>query len=158
MARPGKRVICLAGDGSIQMNIQELQTVVQHRLPIKVFVLSNGGYLSIRTTQTNFFGLAVGAGPESGVSFPDMVKLAEAYGIPACRIAGPGFGQQLDRLLEQDGPFLCDVVLEQAQTFEPRLSSRSLPDGRMVTAPLEDMFPFLDRDEFCRNMLIPTLE
>jgi acetolactate synthase I/II/III large subunit len=158
VARPGKRVVCLAGDGSIQMNVQELQTIAHHRLPVKLFVLNNGGYLSIRTTQKNFFGNLVGEGPESGVSFPDMAKLAAAYGIPACRIAGPDFGPQIDDALAAEGPFLADVVLDREQTFEPRLSSRRLPDGRIVTAPLEDMFPFLDRDELRCNMLTPGAE
>ena len=158
VARRGKRVVCLAGDGSLQMNVQELQTVAHHRLPVKLFVLNNGGYLSIRTTQKNFFGNLVGEGPESGVSFPDMVKLAGAYGIPAQRIAGPDFASQIENVLSSDGPFLADVILDREQTFEPRLSSRRLPDGRIVTAPLEDMFPFLDREELRRNMLVPEGE
>lgn len=149
----GRRVVCLEGDGSIQMNIQELQTVVHHRLPVKLFVLNNDGYLSIRATQQNFFGRLVGEGPESGVSFPDMVKVATAYGIPARRISGPDFGAQIDDVLASDGPFLADVVLDREQGFEPRLSSRRLPDGRIVTAPLEDMFPFLSREELRANMI-----
>ena len=152
VARRGKRVVCLAGDGSIQMNVQELQTVAHHRLPVKLFVLNNGGYLSIRTTQKNFFGNLVGEGPQSGVSFPDMVKLAAAYGIPARRIAGPDFAPLIDETLGGEGPCLAEVVIDQEQTFEPRLSSRRLPDGRIVTAPLEDMFPFLDREELRRNL------
>ncbi|HVS34996.1 MAG TPA: thiamine pyrophosphate-binding protein [Gemmataceae bacterium] len=155
VARRGKRVICLAGDGSLQMNVQELQTVAHHRFPIKLFVLSNGGYLSIRTTQKNFFGNLVGEGPESGVSFPDILKLARAYGLPAQRIAGPDFAAQVEAVLQSDGPVVAEVVLDREQTFEPRLSSRRLPDGRIVTAPLEDMFPFLDREELRKNMLVP---
>ena len=158
VAREGKRVICLAGDGSIQMNLQELQTVVHNCLNIKIFVLSNGGYLSIRTTQKNFFGNLVGEGPSSGVGFPDMLKLAQAYGIPCLKIDEPNFGPLVARGLAGDGPFLCEVVLDQAQTFEPRLSSRQLPDGRIVTAPPEDMFPFLDREEFRSNLLIPQAD
>ena len=158
VAREGKRVICLAGDGSIQMNIQELETVIHNRMNIKVFLLSNGGYLSIRTTQKNFFGHLVGEGPTSGVGFPDMLKLAQAYGIPSLKIDGPDFGPEVARALAGDGPFLCEVVLDQAQTFEPRLSSRQLPDGRIVTAPPEDMFPFLDREEFRSNLLIPQAD
>ena len=86
IAREGKRVICLAGDGSIQLNIQELQTIVHHRLPIKIFVLNNRGYLSIRITQKNFFGEFIGESPDSGTSFPDIVQIAAAYRLPACRI------------------------------------------------------------------------
>jgi acetolactate synthase I/II/III large subunit len=158
VARGGKRVVCLAGDGSIQMNLQELQTVAHHRFPIKLFVLSNGGYLSIRTTQKNFFGHLVGEGPDSGVSFPDMVKLAGAYDIPACRLDTADFAERLPGILAGEGPMLCEVVLDQTQTFEPRLSSKQLPDGRIVTAPLEDMFPFLDKDELRQNLLIPCAE
>jgi acetolactate synthase-1/2/3 large subunit len=154
MARPGKRVICLAGDGSIQMNIQELQTLCQYRLPVKVFVLNNAGYLSIRSTQTGFFGRLTGAGPESGVSFPDMVKIAGAYGIPASRMEQEQFEPALDAILQSDGSAVVDVVLDPAQGFEPRLSSRQLPDGKIVTAPIEDMFPFLDREELRENLLI----
>jgi len=153
IARNGKRVICLAGDGSIQMNLQELQTIIHHRLPIKIFVLSNGGYLSIRTTQTNFFGKQTGSGPSSGVSTPDMLKIAAAYGIPAIKIDQKDFAPLIRQSLATDGPFLADVTLDQSQAFEPRLSSRQLPDGRLETAPLEDMYPFLDRDELKNNML-----
>ena len=153
-----RRVICLAGDGSLQMNIQELQTLAHYRLPIKVLVLNNGGYLSVRQTQDNFFGgNAVGAGPKSGVSFPDAVKIAEAYGLPAARLDRADFQDELRRLLKGDEPLVCDVVLDPRQNFEPKLSSRQLPDGRMVSAPLEDMFPFLSREELRDNMLVPLL-
>jgi acetolactate synthase-1/2/3 large subunit len=155
VARGGKRVVCLAGEGSLQMNVQELQTLAHHRWPVKLFVLNNGGYLSIRNTQKNFFGREVGAGPDSGVSFPDSLKLAGAYGIPACRIDVPDFDALLDGALGGDGPFLADVVLDPEQGFEPRLSSRQLPDGRIVSAPLEDMYPFLGREELRSNLFIP---
>lgn len=150
----GRRVICLAGDGSLQMNIQELQTVVQNGLPLKIIVLNNDGYLSIRTSQKNFFGGTIGESQASGVSFPDYVKLAEAYGIPACRIAEAGFVPALREALDAPGPALLEVMLDPAQGFEPRQSSRQLPDGRIVSAPLEDMFPFLERDELRENLLI----
>jgi acetolactate synthase-1/2/3 large subunit len=154
VARPGKRVICLAGDGSIQLNIQELQTIAHHRLPVKIFVLNNGGYLSIRQTQSNFFGRLVGESPASGVSFPDMVKLAGAYGIPSSRIDSPGQFSRLAQILEEPGPALCDVRLDPAQEFEPRLKSRQLPDGRLVSPNLEDMYPFLPAEELQANLLI----
>ena len=157
-ARKGKRVICLAGDGSIMMNIQELQTVAHYKLPIVIFVLSNGGYLSIRSTQSNFFGNLIGEGPQSGVGFPDFVKLADAHGLPAMRLHDDNFAAQIDEALAHGGPILCEVVLDQSQTFEPKLSSKKLPDGRMVTAPLEDMAPFLPREELKANMLVPVLE
>jgi acetolactate synthase-1/2/3 large subunit len=158
VARGGKRVICLAGDGSLQMNIQELQTVAHHRWPLKLFVLNNGGYLSIRQTQSNFFGLQVGATAESGVSFPDHVKLAAAYGLGATRLEGPDFVDALREVLASPGPEVCEVMLDRVQTFEPKLTSRRLPDGRMISSPLEDMAPFLSREELHSNLLIPPLE
>ena len=158
VARDGKRVICLAGDGSSMMNIQELQTIAHNRLPVVIFILSNGGYLSIRNTQANFFGHLIGEGPESGVSFPDFVQLAKAHGLPAMRLDGEGFAEQIKEALAHDGPILCEVILDRSQSFEPKLSSKRLPDGRMVTAPLEDMAPFLDREELLSNMLVPLLE
>lgn len=158
VARGGRRVICLAGDGSLQMNLQELQTVAHHRWPVKLFVLNNGGYLSIRQTQSNFFGLQVGATAESGVSFPDHVKLAAAYGLGATRLEGPDFKESLRGVLASPEPEVCEVMLDRKQTFEPKLTSRRLPDGRMVSSPLEDMFPFLSREELRENMLVPLLE
>jgi acetolactate synthase-1/2/3 large subunit len=149
----GRRVICLAGDGSLQMNIQELQTVVHHQLPVKVIVYNNNGYLSIRTTQNNFFGgNLVGEGPTSGVSFPDPVKLAQAYGIPAIRVQTKDCAQVLQEFLARPGPGLVEAILDPAQGVEPRLTSRVLADGSMVTAAFEDMYPFLDRDELASNM------
>jgi acetolactate synthase-1/2/3 large subunit len=158
VARDGKRVVCLAGDGSIQLNIQEFQTVVHHQLPIKIFVLNNNGYLSIRTTQSSFFGRLIGESPSSGVSFPDMVKIATAYGLPAMRLDQPDFAEQIDQTLAMPGPVLCEVKLDLQQAFEPRSSSKQLSDGRIVSAPLEDMYPFLGRDELLENMLIPPME
>jgi acetolactate synthase-1/2/3 large subunit len=148
-----ERVICLAGDGSIMMNLQELQTIAHHRLPIKIFVLNNRGYLSIRTSQTNFFGRLAGAGPDNGVSFPDFVAVAMAFGIPAHRLASADFPKQLDGILSEPGPSLCDIILDETQGFEPRMSSRKLDDGTIVSPPLEDMFPFLERDELASNMI-----
>jgi acetolactate synthase-1/2/3 large subunit len=149
------RVVCLAGDGSLQMNIQELQTVVNYNLPVKIVVLNNNGYLSIRTSQNNFFGNTVGESPASGLSFPDYVKLANAYGIPAYRLDQENFSTTLKEALETPGPALLDVILDPNQGFEPRQSSRQLPDGRIVSAPLEDLYPFLEREEFHGNLLIP---
>jgi acetolactate synthase-1/2/3 large subunit len=156
LASRGKpqRVICLAGDGSIMLNLQELQTIAHARLPIKVFVLNNRGYLSIRTTQNNFFKRLTGAGPESGVSFPDFIALGKAFGLPTRSLSGPQFPDALQEVLDAPGPALCEIVLDETQGFEPRASSRQLEDGRIVSAPLEDMYPFLDRDELARNMLV----
>ncbi len=151
----GRRVICLAGDGSAQMNIQEMATIAQHRPEMKVFILNNGGYLSIRSTQANFFKLLVGEGPQSGIAFPDYAALARAYGLPAVTLDVGRPAEHLAEILARPGPELVVVELDRAQGFEPKLSSKRLPDGRMVTAPLEDMAPFLDRAEFARHMLVP---
>ena len=158
VAREGKRVICLAGDGSVQLNIQELQTIAHHQLPVKFFVLNNGGYLSIRGTQDSFFQKRMGEGPGSGLSFPDTRKLATAYGLPSIRIGPENCAEGIEEVLAMEGPVVCEVMLDPAQRFEPRLASRRLDDGRMVSSPLEDMFPFLDRDELRENLLIPPAE
>jgi acetolactate synthase-1/2/3 large subunit len=154
VARAGKRVVCLAGDGSIQFNIQELQTIVHHGLPVKIFVLNNGGYLSIRQTQNNFFGNLVGESAASGVSFPNVEKLACAYGLPATSIRSVADFPRIAAMLEAPGPALCEVHLDPAQEFEPRLKSRQLPDGMLVSPNLEDMYPFLEPAELASNLLI----
>ena len=151
-ARPGKRVVCIAGDGSIQMNIQELQTVVHHHLPLKIFVLNNSGYLSMRMTQTGFFGRLTGESASSGASFPDMVRVGCAYGIPSLRIDRLAQLDEVNRALAAEGPALIDIVLDPAQEFEPRSRARQLPDGRIVSPNLEDMYPFLDETELMDNV------
>ena len=154
-----KQVICLAGDGSLQMNIQELQTVVHHHLPIKLFVLNNNGYLSIRQTQDTFFeGRHVACDKNSGVSFPDIVKLAKAYGLPAMRIESHDrIKEKIKEIIEIPGPVVCEVCLLPDQKFSPRVASEKKSDGRIISKPLEDMFPFLPREEFNSNMIIEPL-
>jgi acetolactate synthase I/II/III large subunit len=154
-----ERVICLAGDGSIQMNLQELQTIAGYRLPIKIFVLNNQGYHSIRQTQTNYFpSTMMGCDPATGVTFPSAEKLAFAYGLPFRRCSHlDELTASIQSTLSEEGPQMCEIVIDSNQPFAPKLSSRQLPDGRMVSAPLEDMFPFLEREEFLSNMLIPVL-
>jgi acetolactate synthase-1/2/3 large subunit len=151
----GGRVICLAGDGSLQMNVQELQTVVTHQLPVKIFVLRNGGYLSIRQTQTGFFhGRLIGTGATCGVTFPDMAKVGTAYGIPSFVVEKLSDLEMVKAELAKPGPSLFDVQLDVAQEFEPRLRSRILPDGTIQTPNLEDMYPFLSPEELAENMLV----
>jgi acetolactate synthase-1/2/3 large subunit len=159
IAREGGRVVCLAGDGSVMLNVQELQTIAGAQLPIKLFVLNNSGYLSIRLTQRNFFpDNPVGAGPESGVTFPDFERLAYGFRIAFRRCSThAGLRDAIAGTLEGNGPQMCEIVLDPEQPFSPRVSSKRLPDGRMVTAPLEDMFPFLPRDEFLESMVVPTV-
>ena len=152
-------VVCFEGDGSIQMNIQELQTLLNYKLPVKLFVYNNGGYLSIKTTQRSFFeGHFVGSEAGSGVILPSFEKLAAAYGLPYCRLRN---NQELDAKLPgifaTEGPVLVEVMLDPFEVLGPKAASKRLPDGTMVSAPLEDMAPFLPRDEFEANMLIPAL-
>jgi len=156
IAAPRRRVICLAGDGSAMMNLQELQTLAGLDLPIKVFILNNKGYHSIRQTQQNFFSdNIVGCGTESGLSFPNWEKLAAGFGLPFFRCAShANLTADIRAALSAPGPVLCEVLLDLAQQFSPKLSSRRLEDGRMVTAPLEDMFPFLSREEMQDNMIV----
>jgi acetolactate synthase I/II/III large subunit len=152
-----KDVVCIAGDGSLQMNIQELQTVKQYNLPIKLFVLNNEGYLSIRQTQEAFFeSRYVGCDSSCGVSFPDITSIASAYGLPVSVIeTHDNIEDRVSAVLTAEGPVVCEVRLLPDCKFEPKLSSERMPDGRMVSKPLEDMYPFLDRDEFKGNMLAP---
>jgi acetolactate synthase-1/2/3 large subunit len=154
VARPGQRIICLGGEGSMMLNLQELQTVAHYKLPVKVIILNNDGYLSQRMTQSSFFnGLLIGEGPKSGVSFPDMVKIGKAFGLPSVRLENPAFQAALAKFLDAPGPGLANIILDRDQMFEPKLSSRRLADGRMVSAKLEDMSPFLDREELKTNLL-----
>jgi len=151
-----RRIICFAGDGSIQMNIQELQTIRHHNLPIKIFIFENNGYVSIIQTQENLFGSNfVGCSPEFGVSFPDFTKVLAAYNLPVSIIDNhENLDKKISHVLKTDGPCGCVVKLVRDYKFSPKISSQKLPDGRMVSKPLEDMFPFLNRKEFYENMLI----
>jgi acetolactate synthase-1/2/3 large subunit len=151
-----RRTICLGGDGSLQMNIQELQTLATHAWPLTIFVIDNGGYLSIRTTQTNFFGRLIGESSASGIGFPDWVSLARAYGIEADRIDDPAtMGRQLDAALAASGPYLAHVVVDPEQGFEPRVRSRQLPDGTITSPALDDLYPFLSEEEAESNRVRP---
>lgn len=154
-ARDKKDVICIAGDGSIMMNLQELQTIKHYNLPIKIFVLNNNGYSSIRQTQRNFFGeKLVACSSESGVSTPDFTKVATAFELPSVKIEkGDDIQKSIALVLANKGPIICEVMLDHDYIFQPKLSSEKLPDGRIVSKPLEDMFPFLDRAEFESNII-----
>lgn len=148
-------VICLEGDGSIMMNLQELQTVKTNKLPLKIFVLKNGEYISIIQTQRNFFeGRLTGCNVQSGVEVPDFVKVAEAFGLPAVRInKNSELADKLAEVLAMPGPVVCEVDCTENYTFAPKLSARKLPDGTMISPSLEDMYPFLDRKEMEENTL-----
>jgi acetolactate synthase-1/2/3 large subunit len=160
IARPDlARIICLAGDGSIMMNLQELETIAGRKLPVKIFVLNNSGYHSIRQTQANFFAdNIVGCGTDSGLSFPDFGRVAEAFGLPFQRCARHAdLDAKIAATLDAPGAALGEIMLDLTQAFSPKLSSRKLEDGSMITAPLEEMAPFLSREELKSNMLVPLL-
>jgi len=153
VARCGKRVICIDGDGSLQMNIQELQTIIHNQLNIKLFVLNNDGYHSIRQTQINLFKPPLcGVSSENGISFPSLEKIAYAYGFPYVKIDDvQTVSEKIKETLNTAGPIIAEVLLDPAQFFSPKLSAKKLPDGTMVSPPLEDMYPFLPKDEMKRN-------
>ncbi len=160
VAAPGRDIILLTGDGSIQMNLQELQTIIHHRMPIKIFLINNGGYHSIRQTQKNFFGEPlVGIGVDSrDLSFPSMEKLAWAYGYPYLSARHNGeVGEAVEKTLAAEGPMICEVFVTMDQNFEPKSAAKRLPDGTMVSPPLEDLAPFLSEAEMDANMLIPRI-
>jgi acetolactate synthase-1/2/3 large subunit len=159
-AAPDRRVVCLAGDGSIMLNLQEMQTIVGNRLPIKLIILNNDGYSSIRQTQQNYFpDNVVGCGPESGLTFPDFGVLGAAFGFEVHRCSRHDeLAAALRAMLDGKGPQLLEVMLDPEQSFSPKLASRQLPDGSMVSSPLEDLAPFLPREELAENMLIPEVE
>ncbi len=155
-----RRTVVVDGDGGFQFNIQELETVSRLNLPIKFFVLNNNGYASIRASQSAWFGKAsIGCDRETGLSVPDLSKIAESYGIKGMVIENQSrLNADVRRVLDYPGPVVCDVRVIPDESRSPRLSSVQKPDGSLVSRPLEDLFPFLDRDEFRANMLIPVLE
>ena len=152
---PGEEIVCLAGDGSIMMNLQELQTISHHKMPIKIFLLNNNGYSSIKQTQNNYFpDNSVGFDPASGVTFPDFQKIASSFEVPSKRCSLlSNLATDIEHCLSQKGPFLLEVILDPEQIFSPKLSSRRLEDGSIVSATLEDMSPFLSEVELTSNML-----
>lgn len=152
-------VICIAGDGSIQLNLQELATIAKEQLPIKIFILNNGGYHSIRQTQKNYFTMPLlGVGQSSGLFFPDMEYIASAYQLPFMRCTHHrDMATMVAKTLNSHQPAICELMITEEQAFAPKMSSRRLADGRMVSAPLEDMAPFLSREELASNMLIEMM-
>lgn len=161
VANHKKRTVLVTGEGSLQMNIQELQTIIQNKLPIIIFVMNNQGYHSIRMTQTNFFGKPlVGVGPESGdLSFPDLEKISHAYGFDFKRCAqASDVIPSIEWALNHNAPCICEMMLSTKQITEPKVASKKLPNGQMVSATLEDMAPFLSKEELKENMYIPLVE
>lgn len=154
-----KPVILTVGDGSIQFNIQELQTIASYKLPIKIFVYDNKGYLSIRNTQKGFFnGYYVASDNKTGVICPDMIKIAKAYGIPGIKIRNhTGLKSGIKKVLNMSGPVVCVLNMPEQIEVIPRMGSEILPNGTMASKPMEDMYPYLDREDFKENMIIKPL-
>lgn len=159
IASGGKRTVNVNGDGGFQMNIQELETVHRLDLPIKYFVLNNQGYASMRITHRNYFqGRLVASDASSGLTLPDVRKIADAYGIPNNQILNNGeIGGKIREAFETKGPFITEVMVDPEEVTGPKVKSFIGGDGKMVSKPLEDLAPFLDREEFLQNMMIPPL-
>lgn len=158
IAHAKRRTITVDGDGGLQLNIQELEVIRRLQLPIKLFVLNNDGYASIRTSQSRYFGRLAGADASSGVTLPALEGVAHAYGIPYATITSDHeLQRQVRDLIDASGPCLIEVKTPREEPRAPSLSSMRRPDGSMVSKPLEDLWPFLPRDEFLKNMIIPPL-
>jgi acetolactate synthase-1/2/3 large subunit len=155
-ARDKGEVMCLNCDGGMMMNLQELQTVAHHNLPIKLFIFNNDGYLMIKHTQKALFGKStVGIDKATGVSCPDFSKLATAFGFPSYQIhTWENFDEVVPRVQAHTGPVICEVFMDPQQPFLPKLSVAQLPGGGMVSPPLEDLSPFLDRADLEKDMLV----
>ena len=156
LASGNRRTVSIDGDGGFWMNIQDLETVRRLKLPAKLFVLNNNGYGSIRATQTSHFGgFMVGSGPDSGLTLPDIRGVSSAFGIDVFRLENhEDIRKRAAEMLNTAGPAVCEVMVSPQQTTAPRLASHRLPDGRMASRPLEDLWPFLEREELARIMSI----
>lgn len=159
VANGSKRTICIDGDGSFQMNLQELQTVIYYNLNLKIFYINNNGYHSIRQTQSSFFEPPlVGVCNGNGISFPNMEKICGAYGIPYVKVESlSDISKKIQQVVKSDGPYFCEIVVDSRQNFEPKLSSKALPDGTIVSPPIDDMYPFLDRQEYEKNKDVDSI-
>lgn len=155
MANEKRETLVITGDGSLQMNLQEFATIKHNKLPIKVFILNNNGYLLIRHTQHNFMeDRLVGESPETGVWCPDSMEIAKAYGIKGVRIERAAeVEEKLREVLAYEGAVICEVMTPDWQLLVPRIASDKMPDGRLVARNYEDMFPYLPAEEVKRNMV-----
>ena len=159
VANNKQKTIGIVGDGGLQMNIQELQTIATYQLPISLFVINNGGYLTIKSMQQNHFGRLVGSDSSSNVDCPDMEKIAAAYNLDFIRLHDhDSLHDKLDFVLNHKKPIICEIMMNPDQALIPRVSSMKMPDGRVVSKPMEDLFPFLPREEFEKNMIVDSVE
>lgn len=156
LANNKRTTICIDGDGGFFMNIQELELVNRYNLPIKFFILNNNGYGSIRTTQnTHFAGRVVASDPESGLTLPSIEKNAYAYNIPYAMIKNQlNLKQDILDILNISGPIICEIIVDPNHKTLPKASVYKKNDGSFETRPMEDLAPFLDRQEFLNNLLI----
>lgn len=156
----GKNTVCVTGEGGFQMNIQELETIRRLKLPVKFFVLNNGGYGSITNMQRNYFnGFYVGSNEESGMTTPKLDKIADAYGYGYTCIEQVGdLAVSIRRVLDEPGPVICEVFVKEDEKSQPKAASALGKDGKMRSKPLEDLWPFLPREEFIKDMIIPIVE
>lgn len=157
LATDNKRIICINGDGSMMMNLQELQTIIHHKLPIKIFIYINDGYLTIKHTQNNLFGNKfAGSGKASGVSCPDFGKIANAFGFKTFSIHTLDDADTIiPAVFAEEGPVICEVFIHPFQLLAPKTSFNINPDGSLVSPPLEDLSPFLSRTQLIEEMIIP---
>jgi acetolactate synthase-1/2/3 large subunit len=157
IANGKQQTICLSGEGGLMMNIQELATMMHHKLPIKLFIYNNGGYLTIKQTQQlGFNGRLMGSDENSGISFPDFVKVAEAHGIPSIRLdSHQNLKDNIQNFLEDDGMGVCELMLDHEQDQSPKAINRRKIDGTSEPTVFEDMYPFLDEEEVKANLLPP---
>jgi len=159
-ASPKKKTICVTGDGSFQFNIQELQTIKHNNIPIKIFVLNNGGYLSIKNTQTKLFNKRYfGINSDSGVSFPDLRKMAYAYDISYLYIDDLNdLEKALPKILSSDSSVICEVICPTDESIYPTSATYKDENEKITSHPLENMAPFLSKEEFENEMIIPILK
>ncbi len=157
IANDKKRVICIAGEGGLQMTIQELATVMHYKLPIKLFVQNNGGYLTIKQTQEyRFGGRLMGCDETSGLSFPDILKVAEAHRIPAIRVENQdGLRENIKKVVNSHGPMICEIIMDKDQPQIPKYLAKKGQDGKTIPTPLEDLYPYLPPEELKKNIIIP---
>ena len=155
-ARGGKRTVCIAGEGGFLMTIQEMATIMHHRLPVKLFILNNGGYLTIKQSQElGFENRLMGSTGESGLSFPNFMKVAEAHNFRGVRLEShQGLEKHIQEIIDDDGPVLCEIMMDPDQAQAPKAINRRNADGTTKQTPLEDSFPFLDPKEVEENMSV----
>jgi acetolactate synthase-1/2/3 large subunit len=153
-----KNLILITGDGSIQMNLQELQTIVHNNIPVKIFVINNNGYMAIRITQNNFFKRFYGTDSTNGISFPNILNIAKAYGIDTVQISNHiNIKSKLKKVINNKGPIICEIIMNHNQELIPKITTRIDKNGVLYSPPLEDMYPFLSKEELLKNLYIKPI-